>query len=100
MPLLAQLPNRSRRRSTAGGVARNNFVSLSAVGGVEHHCPKEGPMAKIFFSMSGEGRGHASRVHAVVEQLKQEHEISLFCPNDAYHLLEPRYRNSRVRVHE
>lgn len=48
-------------------------------------------MATIFFSMSGEGRGHATRVRALVEQLRAEHRLFLFAPNDAYHFLAPLY---------
>jgi len=56
-------------------------------------------MAKIFYSMSGEGRGHATRVRAIVDELRQRHEITLFAPGDAYELLEPAYRNSDVKIH-
>ncbi len=55
-------------------------------------------MAKIFISMSGEGRGHATRVRSLVEQLRHEHEIWLFAPNDAHAFLAPIYRDTTVRV--
>jgi uncharacterized protein (TIGR00661 family) len=56
-------------------------------------------MARIFLSMSGEGRGHATRVRSTVEQLRRDgHEIRLFAPGDAYKLLEPVYRDTDVRV--
>ncbi|MCP5528711.1 MAG: hypothetical protein H7A47_18120, partial [Verrucomicrobiales bacterium] len=32
-------------------------------------------MARIFISMSGEGRGHATRVRAVTEALRAQHEV-------------------------
>jgi uncharacterized protein (TIGR00661 family) len=48
-------------------------------------------MAKILYSMAGEGRGHATRVRAMVEQLRGEHELVLFAPDDAYEFLAPRY---------
>lgn len=48
-------------------------------------------MAKIFYSMAGEGRGHAARVRAVVEQLRGEHQFVLFAPEQAYEFLAPRY---------
>lgn len=51
-------------------------------------------MAKIVFSMAGEGRGHATRVRAVVEQLRREHEIILLAPNFAYELLADAYRST------
>ncbi len=55
-------------------------------------------MAKIFFSMSGEGRGHATRVKAVADELSRRHEVAIFAPGDAFDLLEPAYRGSAVRV--
>jgi uncharacterized protein (TIGR00661 family) len=48
-------------------------------------------MAKIFYSMAGEGRGHAARVRAIVEQLRHEHELVLFASDDAWDFLAPRY---------
>jgi uncharacterized protein (TIGR00661 family) len=48
-------------------------------------------MAKIFYSMAGEGRGHATRVRSMVEQLRHEHELVLFAPDQAYEFLAPRY---------
>ncbi|HSQ42541.1 MAG TPA: glycosyltransferase family protein [Fibrobacteraceae bacterium] len=55
-------------------------------------------MATIFYSMAGEGRGHATRVKAVVEGLRGKHRIVLYAPGQAYELLEPWYRNSDVEV--
>lgn len=55
-------------------------------------------MAKIFFSMAGQGRGHATRVQALVERLQDDHEIALFAPADAHDLLAPSFRATRVRV--
>lgn len=37
--------------------------------------------------MAGEGRGHATRVRAVVESLRDRHDITLYAPGDAYDLL-------------
>ncbi len=48
-------------------------------------------MAKIFYSMAGEGRGHAARVRTLVEQLKSEHELHLFAPGDAFDFLQRFY---------
>jgi uncharacterized protein (TIGR00661 family) len=48
-------------------------------------------MAKIFYSMAGEGRGHAARVRTLVEQLQDEHELHLFAPEEAYDFLERFY---------
>ncbi len=55
-------------------------------------------MARIFFSMSGEGRGHATRVRAMVDMLRQDHEIEIFAPGDAYELLAPAYRGTDIPV--
>jgi len=55
-------------------------------------------MATIFYSMAGEGRGHATRVRAIVEDLRKRHRVVLFAPGQAHDLLEPIYRNSEVEV--
>ncbi|QDU68377.1 glycosyltransferase family protein [Engelhardtia mirabilis] len=55
-------------------------------------------MATIFYSMAGEGRGHATRVRTVVEHLRERHRLILLAPGDAYDLLEPAYRGSDVEV--
>ena len=57
-------------------------------------------MAKIFYSMAGEGRGHAVRVRVLVDALRFDHEIVLFAPGDAYDLLAPIYSGSNVRVNQ
>lgn len=48
--------------------------------------------------MSGEGRGHATRVRAVTEALRAQHEVRLFAPGDAHALLSPLYAGTDVRV--
>lgn len=55
-------------------------------------------MAKIFLSMSGEGRGHATRARALAEALADEHELTLFAPGDAFSFLWPLYSGSPIRV--
>lgn len=56
-------------------------------------------MAKIFYSLAGEGRGHAARVRALVERLKHRHEIVIFTSDDAYDFLAPLYSaSSSVQV--
>lgn len=55
-------------------------------------------MARVFYSMAGEGRGHATRARAVVEMLRSEHEITLFAPEMAYALLSEAYADTDVRV--
>ncbi|QDT39363.1 glycosyltransferase family protein [Stratiformator vulcanicus] len=56
-------------------------------------------MATIFYSMAGEGRGHATRVRAIVESLRHEHRIVLLAPEAAYDFLAPLYAQSDVEVH-
>ncbi len=53
-------------------------------------------MAKIFYSMAGEGRGHAVRVLTLVEHLRLEHELVLFASGDAYDFLVKTYGTSQV----
>ena len=48
-------------------------------------------MPKIFFSMAGEGRGHATRVRAIVEQLRHEAQVVLYATGDAHDLLNAAY---------
>jgi len=48
-------------------------------------------MARILYGMAGEGRGHATRVRAMVEALRQEHELILLAPDEAHEFLAPRY---------
>jgi uncharacterized protein (TIGR00661 family) len=55
-------------------------------------------MAKIFYSLAGEGRGHATRVRTIVEHLRNEHRFVIFAPDDAYDMLAPLYADSDVRV--
>jgi hypothetical protein len=55
-------------------------------------------MAHIVFSLSGEGRGHATRVRAVVEHLREQHRLTLRAPADAFDFLAPLYATSEVCV--
>ncbi len=55
-------------------------------------------MAKIFFSICGEGRGHATRARAVVEQLRSSHEIVLYSSRDAFAFLAPIYAGTEVQL--
>ncbi len=55
-------------------------------------------MARIFYGVSGEGRGHAMRARAIVESLRNDHEIVIYAPEYAYELLAPVYRASEVEV--
>lgn len=55
-------------------------------------------MARVFYSLSGEGRGHAARAMAVAQQLGERHEVTLFAYGDAHALLAPHFRRTSVRV--
>jgi len=55
-------------------------------------------MARIAISMSGEGRGHATRVRALAEALRAEHELTLYAPGDAQPLLGAAFADTAVRV--
>lgn len=55
-------------------------------------------MATIFYSLAGEGRGHATRVRTIVEHLRGTHRFVIFAPGDAFDMLAPLYANSEVRV--
>lgn len=55
-------------------------------------------MARIFYSMAGEGRGHAVRVRTLVEHLRHEHELTLFAPDEAYELLDKAYGQQTPNV--
>jgi uncharacterized protein (TIGR00661 family) len=57
-------------------------------------------MARIFYGMSGDGRGHATRVQTVVGMLRDRHEVVVHAPLDAYDLLAPAYRDTAVEVRE
>lgn len=48
-------------------------------------------MATIFYSMCGEGRGHAARVQTVVEMFQPGHRFVLLAARDAYDTLYERY---------
>ena len=51
-------------------------------------------MGKIFYSVAGEGRGHATRVRTIVEELRQEHEVVLFAPHVAFEFLNDVYHDA------
>jgi len=58
-------------------------------------------MAKIFISMSGEGRGHATRVRSLVERMRDRHQITLFAPGEAYDFLAQSYaEDEEIRLQQ
>ena len=57
-------------------------------------------MGKICYSVAGEGRGHATRVRTIVEDLRHDHQVVLFASGFAYELLLTAYEHSpSVQVH-
>lgn len=58
-------------------------------------------MSTIFYSVMGEGRGHAARARAMVERLRGEHRVVLFTSHDALAFLRREYDDDpEVEVHE
>lgn len=55
-------------------------------------------MSRIFYSVGGEGRGHATRVRTIIEDLRHQHSITLFAPGHAYELLAPAYERTDVTI--
>jgi len=55
-------------------------------------------VATILYSLSGEGRGHCTRVRAVVERLRERHRVVLFAPGQAYEPLQKAFARSEVAV--
>jgi len=48
-------------------------------------------MAKLFYSLSGEGRGHAARANTLIEDLRTDHEIVVYAPSLAYDMIYQAY---------
>jgi uncharacterized protein (TIGR00661 family) len=58
-------------------------------------------MATIFYSLMGEGRGHAARARAMTEQLRDRHRIVIYTSHDALAFLSEIYANDdHVEVRE
>jgi len=55
-------------------------------------------MSKILYSLCGDGRGHATRVRTIVEELRHDNDIVIYAPQDAYDLLSPIYQDTGVEV--
>ena len=51
-------------------------------------------MGRIYYSVAGEGRGHATRVRTVVEELRKEHDVVLFASHVAYEFLDDCYHDA------
>lgn len=58
-------------------------------------------MATLFYSVMGEGRGHAARARSMVEALRGKHRIVLFTSHDALEFLQSAYKSDpEVEVRE
>lgn len=57
-------------------------------------------MGRIAISLSGDGRGHATRVRAIVDHLRVDHAISIYTSGDAFEMLAPAYRGTDVVVNK
>lgn len=58
-------------------------------------------MPLLFYSVMGEGRGHAARARAVVERLRERHRVVLFTSHDALDFLSAVYGgDAEVEVRE
>jgi len=55
-------------------------------------------MARIFYGVSGEGRGHATRARALIEDLRRRHEVVVYSFDQAYELLRSVYDGTEVDV--
>ena len=55
-------------------------------------------MGTIFYSVSGEGRGHATRVKAVVDALCGKHRVVIYAPDMAFDFLSQAYQTADVQV--
>ncbi len=55
-------------------------------------------MGTIFYSVSGEGRGHATRVKAIVDELCGKHRVVIYAPDMAHDFLAQAYRKTDVQV--
>lgn len=55
-------------------------------------------MAHIYYAMSGEGRGHATRARAVIEALRPQHRVTVYAYHQSHDILSPVYRDTDVTV--
>ena len=55
-------------------------------------------MARIFISLSGDGRGHATRVRALTECLRERHTVVIHTSGQGYDFLARAYAGTEVQV--
>ena len=49
-------------------------------------------MAKIWYSICGEGLGHAVRSESIIDRLEKKHEILITAAEKAYYYLKKKYK--------
>jgi uncharacterized protein (TIGR00661 family) len=57
-------------------------------------------MGRIFISLSGDGRGHATRVRALAERLRERHSLVIHSSGQGYEFLARTYSGSDVQVRQ
>lgn len=57
-------------------------------------------MDTVYYAVTGEGRGHATRVNAMVESMRTNARVVVYAPDMAYDFLAPIYANTDVRVRQ
>ena len=57
-------------------------------------------MASLIYALSGEGRGHATRARAVIDELRAEHRVVVYTYGQGAELLTPIYRGTEVELRE
>lgn len=55
-------------------------------------------MAVIYYGLAGEGRGHASRAHTLIEHLRKQHRLTVLTFGQATEMLAPLYQDSDVEL--
>jgi len=55
-------------------------------------------MSRILYSVSGEGRGHATRALGMIEDLRHEYRLTVYAASQAYDLIRSRYPDGEVDV--
>jgi uncharacterized protein (TIGR00661 family) len=55
-------------------------------------------MSTLFYAVCGEGRGHATRVRSIVEELRGQHRVVIYTYGQAYGLLQGAYANTEVEL--
>ncbi|MEN9578172.1 MAG: hypothetical protein RJA70_1181 [Pseudomonadota bacterium] len=57
-------------------------------------------MGTVYYGLAGEGRGHATRAHTIIEHLKTQHQVEVLTFGQAFDMLKPLYSTGHVRVRD